>query len=187
MKGEILLQGLHDEESPLPTWEACQRVKKAQSPGQMPEALRVLVKGHLEGGTMWYWMCSALGPKPFMPSETSPCQSWLPPGVWFGGHSWKQTIHWIGWTLPGTARPRNAFLVTASNDEEAGVPLPRKPRTELLDLCLPLRSARVPRHLHSRTVLLLLLFLFMCKWRNPVLKPSTLHRARDLGEEALSG
>lgn len=53
-------------------------MKKAQSPGQMPEALRVLVKGHLEGGTMWYWMCSALGPKPFMPSETSPVSHGFP-------------------------------------------------------------------------------------------------------------
>lgn len=49
------LQGLEGEDSPLPKWEACQRVKKH---GQMTGALTVLLSGHVEGSKMWYWMCS---------------------------------------------------------------------------------------------------------------------------------
>lgn len=64
-----------------------------------------------------------------------------PPGVGFWGHSWKSTIHQICQTLPGTASPGMSLLLTTSNFEETEVPLLRKPRIKLLDLCLvPLQS-----------------------------------------------
>jgi hypothetical protein len=67
----------------------------------------------------------------------------FPPGVGFWGHSWKSTIHQICQTLPGTASPGMSLLLTTSNFEETEVPLLRKPRIKLLDLCLVPRPCRV--------------------------------------------